>query len=148
MWVEVFEKVGCYDFLFIVGEEFELCVCYCDVGYCIDCIDYEMILYDVVMIEVGQWWKCLVCVGYVYVEGVVIYGEVLLWYWVCENQCIWFWGVVLLGVVIGVVLFMFGVSLVLFVGYLIMVVKVYKFKCLIGCNCVDVVVYLVLVVVG
>lgn len=115
--VAAFQQVGGFNPTLIAGEEPELCVRLRQKGWKILRLDAEMTLHDAQMKSFSQWWKRAMRAGHAYTEGAWLHGYETERHWVKESRSIWFWGLLLPLLVLGMVLPTHGLSLLLLVGY-------------------------------
>ncbi len=127
MRVSAIKAVGGFNSILIAGEEPELCLRLRQAGNRILRIEGEMTLHDAQIMSLRQWWKRSLRAGYAYAQGSWLHGGSLERHWVKESRSIWFWG---LGLpILAVVTSWFsGLSiLLLFVAYIWLGSKVYKY---------------------
>jgi len=126
MRLAALEAVGGYDPQLIAGEEPELCVRLCKRGYRIERLDAEMTLHDAAITRFSQWWRRNVRAGHAFSEGASLHGRGADRHGVRNVRSAIFWGgavptVALLGAVPSG-----GASLVLFGGYGLLALRVYR----------------------
>ena len=98
----VFRETGGFDDTLIAGEEPELCVRIRRRGWRIMRIDAEMTMHDARITRFSQWWKRSLRAGHAYAEGAWMHGLSAERHWLRESLSIWFWGVLLPLVCIGI----------------------------------------------
>ena len=117
MRVKAFEQVGGFNSTMIAGEEPELCLRLRQNGWKILRLDAEMTLHDAQITRFSQWWKRAFRAGHAYAEGAWLHGREPERHWVRENQRIWFWGLFLPLLALGMTWPTHGLSLLLLLGY-------------------------------
>lgn len=105
----------------IAGEEPELCVRLRQQGWKIWRLEAEMTLHDAQMTSFSQWWQRTVRAGHAYAEGAWLHGREPERHWVREILSIWFWGFLLPLLAFGMAWSTHGFSLLLWVGYPVLV---------------------------
>lgn len=125
MRVEAFQQVDGFNPTLIAGEEPELCVRLRQKGWKIERLDAEMTLHDAQMTSFSQWWKRSIRAGHAYAEGAWLHGAEPERHWVTESRSIWFWGLLLPLLSLGMVWQTNGLSLLLMVGYLFLTYRIY-----------------------
>ena len=116
MRVDAFQQVGGFNPTLIAGEEPELCVRLRQKGWKICRLDAEMTLHDAQMTNFKQWWKRTLRAGHAYTQGAWLHGAAE-GHWVRESRSIWFWGLLLPLLVLGLAWPSHGFSLLLLTGY-------------------------------
>lgn len=127
MRIVAIQKAGGYNPALIAGEEPELCVRLRQQGWKIYRLDAEMTLHDAQMTRFGQWWKRSLRAGHAYAEGAYLHGNPPERHWVKETRSNWLWGLVIPGGAIALAFFTRGLSLLLLLGYGLMVYKIYRY---------------------
>lgn len=127
MRIVAIQKAGGYNPALIAGEEPELCVRLRQQGWKIYRLDAEMTLHDAQMTRFGQWWKRSLRAGHAYAEGAYLHGKPPERHWVKETRSNWLWGLVIPGGAIALAFFTHGLSLLLLLGYGLMVYKIYRY---------------------
>ena len=125
MRVEAFQQVGGFNPTLIAGEEPELCVRLRQKGWKILRLDAEMTLHDAQMTSFGQWWKRAVRAGHAYTEGAWLHGREPERHWVSESRSIWFWGLFLPLLALGMAWPTHGFSPLLLVGYPVLTSRIF-----------------------
>jgi len=128
MRVAAFEQVGGFDPTLIAGEEPELCVRMRRRGWKILRIKAEMTLHDAQMTKFSQWWNRTMRAGHAYAEGAWLHGKSPERHWVKESKSIWFWGAVLPVLAIAMIWLTKGWSLMLLLGYPVLIYRIYSHK--------------------
>jgi glycosyltransferase involved in cell wall biosynthesis len=116
----IFELHNGFDAGLIAGEEPELCARIREKGGQILCIAAEMGTHDSAMNKFSQWWKRCVKVGYGYMSGIGWGG------WRKQYKSALFWGLLLPGVVLLLLSYTSGFSLLFFALYPMQVFRVYQ----------------------
>ena len=122
--VEAFQQVGGFNPLLIAGEEPELCVRLRQRGWKIFRIQAEMTLHDAHMTKFSQWWNRTMRAGHAYAEGAWLHGKSPEKHWVKESKSIWFWGLILPLLALGMIWLTQGWSLILLSGYPLLVYRI------------------------
>lgn len=117
MRAAAFQQVGGFNPALIAGEEPELCVRLRQEGWKIYRIDAEMALHDAQMLHFSQWWRRAIRNGHAYAEGAWLHGQPPERHWVKDSLSIWFWGLILPLLTVGLVGVTSGGSLILLSGY-------------------------------
>lgn len=128
MRVSAFQQVGGFNPTLIAGEEPELCVRLRQQGWKILRIDAEMTIHDAAITQFSQWWTRSVRAGYAYAEGFRLHGASPERHWAKESKSIWFWGLILPVIILGLVWSTKGLSLLLLLGYPLIGYKIYRFQ--------------------
>ena len=115
-----FFDVGGYDGTIIAGEEPELCFRLREKGWKIRRIDREMTLHDAQMTRLSQWWRRAVRNGHAFAEGRDLHGDGAERYRVKEVRSILEWAVLLPVLALALAWFTWGLSLLLFGGYILL----------------------------
>lgn len=127
MRATAFQQVEGFNPALIAGEEPELCVRLRQKGWKILRLDAEMTLHDAQMTNFGQWWKRAQRAGHAYAEGSWIHGSEPERHWVKEARSIWFWGLVLPVLALGMAWPTKGWSLLLCSAYLLATYRTYNY---------------------
>lgn len=127
MRVTAFQQVGGYNPTLIAGEEPELCVRLRQRNWKILRLAAEMTWHDAQMTRFSQWWKRAVRAGHAYAEGAWLHGAEPERHWVKESRSIWMWGLFLPLLALGMAWPTYSLSLLLLVGYPIMVYRIYLY---------------------
>lgn len=127
MRVAALQQVGGYNPTLIAGEEPELCVRLRQNGGKILRLDAEMTLHDAQMTRFQQWWKRSQRAGHAYAEGAWLHGDPPERHWVADVRRIAFWGLGVPLVAIAAAWWTRGLSLLLLLGYPVMVYKIFKY---------------------
>jgi glycosyltransferase involved in cell wall biosynthesis len=125
MRVKAFQQVGGFNPTLIAGEEPELCVRLRQMGWKIWRLNAEMTLHDAHIMRFKQWWTRAIRAGYAYTEGAWLHGSESERHWVKESQSILLWGLVIPVLMLGMVSFTHGLSLLMLITYLLLGVKVF-----------------------
>ncbi len=127
MRVEAFQQVGGFNPTLIAGEEPELCVRLRQKGWKIFRLDAEMTLHDAQITRFSQWWKRTMRSGHGYAEGAWLHGQPPERHWVKESRSIWFWGLILPILALGIAWPSHGFSLLLLAGYPVSTYRTYRY---------------------
>ena len=127
MRVEAFKQVRGFNSSLIAGEESELCLRLRRQGWKILRLDAEMTLHDAQITRFGQWWRRSLRSGHAYAEGAWLHGNSSERHRIKETKSILLWGLIIPLVILGTLLPSHGWSLILLLGYPIMVYKIYRY---------------------
>ena len=127
MRVEAFKQVRGFNSTLIAGEESELCLRLRHQGWKILRLDAEMTLHDAQITRFGQWWRRSLRSGHAYAEGAWLHGNSSERHRIKETKSILLWGLIIPLVILGTLLPSHGWSLILLLGYPIMVYKIYRY---------------------
>ncbi|AGF53481.1 slr5054 (plasmid) [Synechocystis sp. PCC 6803] len=125
--VTAFQTVGGFNEGLIAGEEPELCVRLRQQQWQIWRLDTEMTWHDANMLHWHQWWKRHVRAGFAFAEGAWLHGQPPEKHWVKESRSIWFWALIIPVVSLGSSCPTFGLSLVLLLGYPLIIYKTARY---------------------
>jgi GT2 family glycosyltransferase len=125
MRVAPFREVGGYNADLIAGEEPDLCLRLRQRGWKIFRVDAEMTLHDAAIKRFGQWWRRTLRGGYAYAEGAARHRGERERFWVRETRSVWFWGLGVPVVGLGLAAPTGGLSLILFGGYAVLAFRVH-----------------------
>ncbi|MBW4440089.1 MAG: glycosyltransferase [Plectolyngbya sp. WJT66-NPBG17] len=128
MRVEAIRAVGGYNETLIAGEEPEMCVRLRKLGWKIERIEADMTLHDAAMLEFGQWWKRSIRGGWAMAAWSDLHGAPPERYMVRENRKHWGWVLGLPLFAIGLAGITSGCSLLAFLGYPLLMWKVYRYR--------------------
>ncbi len=126
MRVEAFRAVGGFNARLIAGEEPELCVRLRAAGYRVHRLDAEMTWHDATMTRFSQWWRRNVRAGHAYAQGAAMHGASPARHWVHERTSILLWGVALPLIILAAAYPTGGASLVLSLGYAVLLWRVHR----------------------
>lgn len=127
MRVSAFELVRGFNSTLIAGEEPELCLRLRQQGWKILRLDAEMTLHDAQITRFSQWWQRALRAGHAYAEVAYLHKNKKEHFWFKEIRSIWFWGLVLPLVILGLLWFTKGWILLLLFGYLLIIYKTYVY---------------------
>jgi GT2 family glycosyltransferase len=128
MRVSAIREVNGYNESLIAGEEPEMCVRLRQRGWKIWRIDADMTLHDAAMFSFQQWWKRTVRGGWAMAAGAALHGASPERYRVKETLSRWIWGLMVPLIAFGLAGITSGLSLVLLLGYIVQVWKVYQYR--------------------
>jgi glycosyltransferase involved in cell wall biosynthesis len=128
MRVSAVKEVNGYNDRLICGEEPEMCIRLRQRGWKIERIDTDMTLHDAAMLKFGQWWTRSLRYGWSVAEGKVMHGASVERYMMRENKSGWIWGLIIPLVAIGFSYSTFGLSLILFLGYPLLMWRIYRYR--------------------
>lgn len=113
--VASFVKAGKFNPVIIAAEDDELCIRVRQAGWKIFRLEAEMAAHDVAMTKFSQWWRRSVRAGHAYAQVGHLHPE----YFVSERRRTWFWGGIIPLVAVGLVPVTYGLSLTLFLLFLV-----------------------------
>lgn len=128
MRVAAIREVNGYNERLIAGEEPEMCVRLRQRGWKIHRIEADMTLHDAAMLKFSQWWKRTVRGGWAMAAGAALHGSPPERYQVKETSSRWVWGLIVPIVAVGFAKLTAGLSLLLLLGYLVQLWKVYQYR--------------------
>jgi glycosyltransferase involved in cell wall biosynthesis len=128
MRVRAIRQVNGYNPSLICGEEPEMCIRLREKGWKIRRIDADMTIHDAAMLKFSQWWKRSVRGGWAIAEGVAMHGEPPEQYMVREHGSGWLWGLLIPGLAIGLAWYTYGLSLLLLLGYPVLMWRIYRYR--------------------
>lgn len=117
MRVEALQQVRGYDESLIAGEEPELCVRLRQQGWTVWRIAAEMTLHDAQMLHLGQWWRRMKRAGHAYAEGAALHGAPPERHFLRETCSIWCWGLAWPLILLVILPWSSGVSLLGLLAY-------------------------------
>ncbi len=126
MRVSAFRQVDGFNPGLIAGEEPELCFRLRQNGWKIFRIDAEMTLHDAAMTRFSQWWRRALRGGYADVERAWLYRRNKDQHWRHGSRSTWFWGLALPVVALATAWWTRGWSLLLFAGYPLSGLRIYR----------------------
>lgn len=126
--ITAIKQVNGYNESMICGEEPEMCIRLRQLGWKIWRIDADMTLHDAAMVEFSQWWKRSIRGGWAIAEGVAMHGKSPEQYMVRESFSRWTWGLILPILTLALAWPTFGLSLLLWIGYPILMWKVSRYR--------------------
>lgn len=128
MRVTAVKAAGGYRPELIAGEEPELCVRLRANGGRVLRLDAEMTRHDVAMMRFGQWWVRNVRAGHAFAEVSRLHRHSRVGIWKRETRSNFLWGVGLPTIALAAAPFTWGISLVLFSGYFVQFVRIWRFR--------------------
>lgn len=126
--IAAIQQVNGYTDSLICGEEPEMCIRLRQRGWKIQRIDADMTLHDAAMTRFTQWWRRSIRGGWAIAEGSALHGELPERYMVRETTSGWLWGLIIPLLAIGLSRMTMGLSLLLLLGYAVLLVRVYQFR--------------------
>jgi glycosyltransferase involved in cell wall biosynthesis len=124
MRVAAVTAVGGYRPDLIAGEEPELCVRLRANGGKVLRLNAEMTRHDAAMTRFGQWWKRNVRAGHAFAEVSRLHARSPFAIWKKDVRSNWFWGLVVPVLAVGPAAFTWGISLILLLGYPVLLWKI------------------------
>lgn len=134
MRVAAFKQVDGFNSSLIAGEEPELCLRLRKKGWKIWRLDAEMTLHDAQINYFSQWWRRSLRSGYAYAESFWLHGKTPERYCFKQTKSIWFWGFILPFIILGLLWFSKGWTLLLLIAYPLIGFKIYRYLKLEGLN--------------
>jgi glycosyltransferase involved in cell wall biosynthesis len=128
MRVKAIQEVNGYNDRLICGEEPEMCIRLRHKGWKIERVEADMTLHDAAMLKFGQWWKRSIRGGWAVAEGKAMHGEPPEKYMKKENFSGWLWGAIAPFMAVGLAWFTSGWSLLLLLGYPLLMWKIYRYR--------------------
>jgi GT2 family glycosyltransferase len=128
MRIKAIQAVNGYNPALIAGEEPEMCVRLRQQGWKIWRIEADMTLHDAAMLKFNQWWKRTVRGGWAMAAGAALHGKSPERYRVKETLSRWIWGLAVPILAVGLAWPTSGLSLLLLLGYLWQMWKVYQYR--------------------
>lgn len=121
-----FTQVGGFQPDLVAGEEPEMCLRLGRHGWRIVKINKEMAIHRSGMERFGQWWRRACRSGHAYAGAVWIHGLSRERLGLRESLSIWFWGLVLPGGALGLALPTASGSLLMLLGYPLLIGRIYR----------------------
>lgn len=125
--VKALQAVNGYNPRLICGEEPEMCIRMRAKGWRVWRIGIDMTLHDAAMTRWGQYWRRSVRGGWAVAEGAAMYGQTT-GYMKKQSFSGWLWGLVIPLVILGLLWPTKGLSLLLLLGYLYLMWRVYQYR--------------------
>ncbi len=123
---EVFSAAGGFRADVIAAEDDEFCVRVRGLGWKILMVDAEMARHDAAMTRFSQWWRRSRRMGHAYAQVAGLHGKGEERYFVRDCRRIWFWGLALPLVALGLAAFTHEWSLaVLLCAYALLMARIY-----------------------
>ncbi|EDX71996.1 glycosyl transferase, group 2 family protein [Coleofasciculus chthonoplastes PCC 7420] len=130
--VSAIREVNGYNEALICGEEPEMCIRLRQRGWKIVRIDVDMTYHDAAMLKFSQWWKRSMRGGWAVAEGAAMHGEPPERYMIRDSLSGWLWGLFLPVMALSLAWVTSGLSLLLFLGYPVLMGRVYQYRCSYG----------------
>ncbi len=124
--VNDFRLVGGFRPDVIAGEEGEFCLRLRRAGRRILHLAHPMVRHDVATTRFAQWWQRARRAGHAYAQGAALHGRAPERHFMKECRSIWFWGLLLPVVSLGLAVPTSGASLLLIAGYPVLAARVYR----------------------
>jgi hypothetical protein len=125
MRVQAIQEVSGYSESMICGEEPEMCIRLRQRGWKIQRIPVDMTLHDAAMYRFSQWWTRTVRGGWAVAEGFALHGKPPENYMRRQHLSGWLWGGVIPVVSLGAAFSTSGLSLLLLLGYPVLIWRMY-----------------------
>ena len=122
---DAFREVGGFRADVIAAEDDELCLRLRRAGGRIVHLNCDMVVHDMAMDRFGQWWQRARRAGHAYAQGTALHGDSIERHFVRDSQRIWFWGLALPVVALGLAWPSNGLSLALLGAYPLQVGRLY-----------------------
>ena len=146
--VAAFEQVNGFDESFAAGEEPEMCFRMRQQGWKIWRIGADMTAHDAAMNRFGQWWKRNVRSGSAYAQSAWTHGKSEERYNVRESISIWLWAFVMPAIVLLLLPFSGGLSLLILAAYPYLAWRIYRWRRTFGDNAKRSAQYAVFTIIG
>jgi hypothetical protein len=88
-----------------------------------------MTIHDIAMTHFSQWWQRAIRGGWAVAEGKALHGTSPESYMVRQSLSGWLWGLLLPMLIMGLIWFTRGLSLLLLIAYGILIWRVYRYHC-------------------
>lgn len=148
MRVEAFKAVKGFDEALIAGEEPELCVRLRADAWKIWRLDADMTIHDAAMTRFSQWWRRNMRAGHAFAEGAALHGDSAANHWVKESRSNWVWGLIIPALVLLLAWWTRGLSAVFLLGYVLLFMRVRKYRTGRGDSYADAQLYAIFCVFG
>jgi GT2 family glycosyltransferase len=145
---DVFEQVGGFNETLIAGEDPDLCVRVRQAGWKVLRLANFMGWHDANMMHFIEWWKRTVRTGHAYAEGAQMHGKSFQRYNVRECRSNWVWGLILPIIMVGLVVPTHGLSLLMLLGYVLLLYRVFKWRKSLGNSNRNAIIYAGFTVIG
>ena len=122
---EVFSAAGGFRADVIAAEDDEFCIRVRGLGWKILMVDAEMARHDAAMTQFSEWWRRSRRTGHAYAQVAALHGKGEERYFVRDCRRVWFWGLVMPLLAVGLAAFTHGWSLLLLVAYALQFVRIY-----------------------
>jgi GT2 family glycosyltransferase len=122
---EVFSAAGGFRADVIAAEDDEFCVRVRGVGWKILMEDAEMARHDVAITRFSEWWRRSRRTGYAYAQVSALHGKGEERYFVRDCRRVWFWGLILPVISLGLAAFTHGWSLLLLGAYALLFARIF-----------------------
>jgi GT2 family glycosyltransferase len=124
--VAAFQSTGGFDPALIAGEEFELCLRLRQQGHVIECLEQDMVMHDMAMDHLGQWWVRSVRTGHAFAQGAVLHGDGADQYHVKARRRALIWGGAIPALAVSASLATHGASWLLLLAYPLAALRRYR----------------------
>ena len=128
MRMKALDEVGGYNDSLIAGEEPEMCLRMRRKGWKVLSVGHEMTLHDANITRFGQLWKRSVRCGHAYFEGFVMHGKSVDRYRAKQVLSALFWTLFIPFVSISLIPLSSGWSLMLILGYGLLLYRLRKWR--------------------
>ncbi len=145
---DVFEQVGGFNETLIAGEDPELCVRVRQAGWKVLRLAIFMGWHDANMMHFIEWWKRTVRTGHAYAEGAIMHGKSVQKHNVRECRSNWVWGLILPIIMVGLVVPTHGLSLLMLLGYVLLLYRVFNWRKSLGNSDRNAIIYAGFTVLG
>jgi glycosyltransferase involved in cell wall biosynthesis len=126
--VQALQSVNGYNESLICGEEPEMCIRMRAEGWQIQRIAVEMTLHDAAITHFSQWWRRSIRGGWAVAEGAALHGGDPERYMIRESRSGWLWGIIVPLFALGLAGVTSGWSLLLLVGYLVLLWRIDRYR--------------------
>lgn len=128
MRVSVFQQLGGFNQQVIAGEDSELGVRMALAGYKVAKLDQPMANHDANILHFSQWWRRAMRSGHAIGQRAFLNGHSAIRDCVRERNSAWFWGILLPLTISLTIALTSGWSLVLLGGYVVLGLRIYKYR--------------------
>ncbi len=145
---DVFEQVGGFNESLIAGEDPELCVRVRQIGWKVLRLANFMSWHDANMMHFIEWWRRTVRTGHAYAEGATMHGKSVQKHNVRQCRSNWVWGLILPIFMAVLAAPTHGLSLLLLLGYVLLLYRVFKWRKSLGNSHRNAIIYAGFTVLG
>jgi len=144
----VFKQLNGFNCKVIAGEDSELGVRMALAGFKVRKIDHPMAVHDANMYRFKQWWKRAVRSGHAIGQRAYLNGNTVIRDCVKERNSVWFWGILLPIFILLMFIPTNGLSVLLLAGYLVLAVRLYRYRLKQGDKSSNALLYAFFIVLG
>jgi hypothetical protein len=118
--------VGGFDASVMAAEDDELCLRLRRAGWKILAVAADMVRHDAALLRFRQWWTRARRAGMAYAQGAAMHGASTNQHFQRECRSLWFWGLALPALSFGLSPPTLGLSLLGFLGYPALGMRIYR----------------------